>query len=154
MQHIGALLVFLALVFAAGGFGAQFTPGEWYAALRKPPGTPPNAVFGPVWTVLYLAIAVAAWWIWRVRHEREAARPALALWGTQLALNALWSYLFFGLHWMGVALLEIAVLGVLVAWTARRFHALVPSAGLLLLPYLAWVGYASYLNAGLWWLNR
>jgi len=151
MQPLRSLLAFLALVALAASFGAIFQPGAWYGHLRKPPGTPPDVVFGPVWTLLYLAIAVAAWRVWRAR---PGPSPALALWGGQLVLNAAWSWLFFGLQRPGVALLDLAVLLPLVALTAVAFRAVDRVAGLLLLPYLLWVAYAGYLNAGIWWLNR
>ncbi len=151
MRAVSALGIFIALVASAAFFGAQFQPGPWYEGLHKPPLNPPNWVFGPVWSVLYLAIAVAGWLVWRTRPA--SPRP-LALWGTQLLLNATWSLLFFGLHLPGVALVEIALLlALLIATTASffRVHAL---AGALFLPYTAWVFFAAYLNAGLWFLNR
>lgn len=151
MHSAVALVVFLALVAAAASFGAQFVPGEWYASLRKPPLTPPSWVFAPAWTVLYLAIAVAAWLVWRSGGDR---RRALALWCAQLVLNAAWSWLFFGLQRPGVALVEIAVLLALVVLTAIAFRRIHPLAGLLMAPYAAWVAFATYLNAGLWHLNR
>ena len=143
--------VFLLAVAAAATFGSQFEPGAWYAALRKPPLNPPSWIFAPVWSVLYAAMAVAAWLVWR---EPGRAARALPLWGAQLVLNALWSFLFFGLERPGVALLEIVVLLGLVLATLVAFSRVRLLAGALLLPYAAWVGFASYLNAGLWWLNR
>lgn len=151
MRSVMALSVFALLVAAAALFGAQFEPGAWYEALRKPPLTPPNWVFGPVWSVLYLTIAVAGWLIWRARRNRVTA---LALWGVQLALNAAWSFLFFGLHRQGLALLEIGTLLVFIVATAVVFFRVRPLAGALFAPYAAWVVFASYLNAGLWHLNR
>jgi len=151
MRSALALCVFALVVAAAALFGAQFTPGPWYEALRKPPLTPPNWVFAPVWSVLYLAIAVAGWLIWRSRRHRATA---LALWGVQLALNAAWSFLFFGLQRQGLALLEIGVLLMFIVATAVVFFRVRPLAGALFAPYAAWVAFASYLNAGLWYLNR
>ena len=151
MQHLGSLGVFLALVALTAAFGAQFEPGPWYEGLRKPPLNPPNWVFGPVWSVLYLAIAVAAWLVWRARPG--SAQP-LALWGSQLVLNAVWSLLFFGLQLPSLALVEIVILlGVLLA-TFVSFFRVRALAGVLFLPYAAWVSFATYLNAGLWYLNR
>jgi tryptophan-rich sensory protein len=146
-----SLLPFLALVALAAAFGAIFQPGPWYAELRKPPLTPPNWVFGPAWTLLYVAIAVAAWRVWRARPGPSAA---LALWGAQLALNALWSFLFFGLEQPELALLDIAVLLAAIVFTTLAFFAVDRVAGWLFVPYLAWVAFASYLNAGVWLLNR
>ena len=107
MKNTRSLLVFVALVVAAAAFGGYFQPGAWYAGLRKPPPTPPNWVFGPAWTLLYLAIAVAGWIVWRT--QRRIGLPLL-LWGAQLALNAMWSFLLFGMQRPGFALVEIAVL--------------------------------------------
>lgn len=146
-----SLLPFVALVSAAALFGAAFEPGAWYDSLRKPPLTPPSWVFGPAWSLLYLAIALAGWLVWRAR---PASPAPLALWGVQLVLNAAWSYLFFGLQRPGVALVEIGVLlGVIVA-TAAAFFRVRVAAGALFVPYAAWVAFAAYLNAGLWLLNR
>lgn len=151
MRTLLGLLPFLLLVAAAAAFGVTFQPGAWYEALRKPPGTPPDWLFGPVWTVLYLAIAVAAWRVWRAR---PGPSTAIVLWGAQLALNAAWSWLFFGLERPGLALLDIGALLGLLAFTTAAFLEVDRTAGLLFIPYVAWVGYATYLNAGLWWLGR
>lgn len=151
MRNAGALGIFVAFVALAALFGAQFEPGPWYEGLRKPPLNPPNWVFGPVWSVLYLTIAVAGWLVWCARPA--SARP-LALWGTQLVLNAAWSLLFFGLHLPGVALIEILLLLFLLVATTVSFLRVQALAGLLLVPYVAWVCFAAYLNAGLWYLNR
>jgi len=151
MRPFLSLLPFLALVALAASFGAFFQPGPWYEALRKPPLNPPNWVFGPVWTLLYVAIAVAAWRVWQAQPGPSAA---LGLWATQLALNAAWSYLFFGLERPGLALFDIAALLALLVFTTVSFRAVDPAAGWLFVPYVAWVSFAAYLNAGLWWLNR
>lgn len=151
VRSAAALGTFIVLVALVALFGASFQPGDWYEALRKPLLTPPNWIFGPVWSVLYLCNAVAAWLVWRARPGRAAP---LALWAGQLVLNALWSLLFFGLHRPGLALLEIALLLGLVVATTSAFFRVRSLAGWLLVPYVAWVGFASYLNAGLWQLNR
>jgi tryptophan-rich sensory protein len=151
MRSAAALAGFIVLVVLAALVGSAFQPSAWYAALRKPPLTPPNWIFGPVWSFLYLCIAFAAWLVWRAR--RGATRP-LALWATQLVLNALWSMLFFGLHRPGFALLELALLLALVVATTTAFFRVRSLAGALLVPYVAWVGFAFYLNAGIWYLNR
>lgn len=150
MQSLPALGVFLLLVGAAAAFGAIFTPGPWYESLRKPPGTPPDWVFAPAWSLLYVAIAVAGWLVWRTRRDAVA----LGAWGVQLVLNAAWSYLFFGLQRPGLALLEIALLLAAIAVTTLAFYRVRPAAGLLFVPYAAWVAFAAYLNAGVWHLNR
>jgi len=145
-----ALGFFVVLVAGAALFGAAFEPGAWYAALRKPPLTPPNWIFAPVWIALYLGIAVAGWLVWRARPQLGTP---LRLWGAQLALNALWSLLFFGLQRPGLALLEILVLLALVLATTATFLRIRPLAGWLFVPYAAWVAFAAYLNAGVWYLN-
>jgi tryptophan-rich sensory protein len=139
--------------FAAGWIGSRYMPGAWYAALTKPAWTPPGSVFGPVWSVLYVLMAVAAWLVWR-RTGFRGGGLALSLFLAQLALNALWSYLFFGIHRPDLALLEIVVLWAVILWVMLLFWRKVPLAGVLMLPYLAWVGFASCLNFALWQLNR
>mgnify|MGYP006277177873 CR=1 FL=1 len=153
MRSLVPLLVFAALVAAAAATGALFTPGPWYASLERPPLAPPNWIFGPVWTALYLAIAVAAYLVWRRREDRPVG-PALGLWGTQLVLNALWSWLFFGLQRPGLALAEILVLLAAILATVVAFGRISRPAAGLLVPYGLWVAFATYLNAGFWWLNR
>lgn len=150
MRAAIVLVVFLGLAAGAALFGAAFPPGDWYAALRKPPLTPPNWIFGPVWTLLYVAMAVAAWLVWRARG---GALP-LGLWTLQLVLNALWSWIFFGLERPGLALLEILLLLAALGATTAAFFPVRPLAGWLLVPYVAWVAFATYLNAGIWQLNR
>lgn len=146
-------LGFLAVTAAAAGTGASFTPGAWYDALTKPSWNPPDWLFGPVWSVLYLAMAVAAWLVWRERKTPPDVRPALAAWGAQLVLNAAWSWLFFGLHRPLWALVEIAVLWAAIAVTILLFRRHSALAALLLAPYLAWVSFAAALNFELWRLN-
>lgn len=143
--HLG----FLGLSFAAAAVGAAFEPGDWYAGLRKPTWTPPNWLFGPVWLVLYACMGIAAA---RVRIREAAALP-MALWLGQLVLNAAWSWLFFGLHRPDLAFYEIQVLWILVAVTAVSFQRSDGRAAALLVPYLIWLGFASWLNWSLWRLN-
>jgi translocator protein len=150
-----ALAVLLALVFAVSAFGSYFTLPKiptWYAGLTKPWFNPPSWVFGPVWTVLYVLMAVAAWRIWMTPHS-EDRRKALVWWGIQLVLNALWSPIFFGLEQPRWALAIIAVLFTAVAITLFRFLPLDRPAGWMLIPYLAWVCYATLLNAAIVALN-
>jgi tryptophan-rich sensory protein len=150
--QVAALMLSILLVTAAASFGALFSPGEWYAGLVKPAFNPPNWVFGPVWTLLYAMMAVSAWLVWRGR----AAAPvglALAVYGVQLVLNALWSWLFFGVHALGVAFVEIVLLWLAIAATAVLFWRVNRLAGALFIPYLAWVGFAAILNFSLWRLN-
>ena len=151
MRTAVPLIIFIALVAVAAFVGARFTPGAWYTSLERPPLAPPNWIFGPVWTLLYVAIAVAAFLVWRTPGDKTLA---LTLWGTQLALNALWSYLFFGLERPGLALIEISILLAVIVATTIVFWRLRPSAGALFVPYALWVSFATYLNAGFWFLNR
>lgn len=145
-----ALLVFLALVAGAAAVGAQFQPGAWYAALAKPDWTPPNWLFAPVWTALYVAIATSGWLVWR-RTPRVGA--PLALWAAQLVLNAAWSWLFFGLHRPGLAVADIVVLLAAIAGFIVASRRVSPAAAALFVPYLLWVAFATALNVAIWRLN-
>jgi tryptophan-rich sensory protein len=147
-----ALAVSIVLVAGAASFGALFSPGDWYAGLVKPSFNPPNWIFGPVWTALYFMMAVAAWLVWR-RRDAQPVTLALAVYLVQLALNALWSWLFFGLHAMGAAFIDICLLWLLILATLVLFWRVHRWAGALLAPYLAWVGFAAVLNFALWQLN-
>ncbi|MEJ2673269.1 MAG: tryptophan-rich sensory protein [Deltaproteobacteria bacterium] len=144
--------IWLAVTFAAAWVGSRFQPGEWYGGLIKPALTPPAWVFGPVWTLLYGMMATAAWLVWRRYGWANAIGP-LGLFFGQLALNALWSYLFFGLQRPGLALLNIIALWLAILATFMAFWGSHPPAGLLLLPYLFWVSFATYLNFQFWRLN-
>ena len=124
----------------------------WYQSLNRPPGTPPAWLFAPVWAVLYLLIGVAAWLVWRARQGSRDFRP-LRLWGWQLLVNAAWSPAFFGLHSLALGLVVIVALLLLIVATLRSFRRVRPAAAVLMLPYLAWVCYAAYLNAGFVMLN-
>jgi tryptophan-rich sensory protein len=146
------LLAFVLAVAAVAAFGGLFPPGDWFDSLAKPAWNPPSAVFGPVWTVLYLMIAVSGWLVWRERGFRGAA-PALSLWGVQLLLNGLWTWLFFGLQRPGLAFLEISILWVAIVATVIAFFRISAVAGGLLVPYLAWVTFASALNLSIWQWN-
>lgn len=153
MKNMLGLAGWLAGSFAAGWIGSRYMPGEWYASLAKPSWNPPNTVFAPVWTLLYTLMAVAAWRVWR-QAGFTGAGPALGLFIVQLALNALWTYLFFGLHRPDLAFLDIAVLWLAILGTGILFWRTDPTAGALMLPYLAWVSFAACLNFALWQLNR
>jgi translocator protein len=149
------LVCFLVVVFAAAALGSVATSSsvrDWYVALEKPSWNPPAWLFGPVWTTLYVMMAVAAWSVWRERGWR-GARGALALFGVQLGLNSLWSVLFFGLRAPGLALVEILLMWGAILATLVAFWRVRPLAGALLVPYLAWVSFAAVLNAVLWRLN-
>jgi benzodiazapine receptor len=152
-RSVLGLVGWLGASLAAAWTGSRYMPGAWYAALAKPTWTPPSALFAPVWTVLYVLMAVAAWLVWR-RAGFAGAGVALSLFIVQLVLNALWSYLFFGAHRPDLAFFEIVVLWVLILVVAVLFWREVQVAGVLMLPYLAWVGFASCLNFALWQVNR
>ena len=147
-----ALAGWLALCFSAASLGAVFAPGEWYAALEKPAWNPPAWVFGPVWTALYTLMAVAAWLVWK-RGGFAGHRAALSLFLAQLLFNALWSPLFFGRQDPGLALADLLLLWLALLMTVAGFWKARPLAGVMLLPYLAWVTFAGALNFTLWRLN-
>ena len=145
------LAFWLVAAFVPAAIGVAFPAPDYYARLDKPPWAPPPLVFGPVWTVLYAMIGVAAWLV--ARRGDPAARPALRLWGLQLILNAAWTPIFFGLRAPGLALAEIAVMWVAIVGTTVAFFARRTAAGWLLLPYLAWVTFATALNFEIWRRN-
>ena len=147
-----ALVAFLVAVGAAAGLGglAAASAAQEYARLEQPSFAPPSWLFGPVWTVLYVAIAVAGWLVWR----RVGWDRALTLWSVQLVLNAAWTPLFFGAGLYGVAWLEILTLLLVLVATVVAFGSRRLVAAWLMVPYLAWVSFASVLNAAIWWLNR
>ncbi len=146
------LLGFIALCLAAGALGAAMTApaiATWYPTIAKPSFNPPNWIFAPVWTTLYILMAVAAWLVWR----RGNAGTPLALFGLQLVLNSAWSLLFFGLHRVDLALLDIVLMLAAIVATALSFRTRSTVAALLLVPYLAWVSFATVLNFAIWRLN-
>ena len=151
-----ALLIFIGICLSAGASGSRFTASSlktWYPGLVKPGGTPPSWVFGPVWSILYLLMATAGWLVWQQRIHQDVW-PAMALFTAQLVLNGLWSFIFFGLRSPGGALLEIIVLMVAIVVTTMRFAEFSRLALWLMTPYTVWVLYASYLNFGIWRLNK
>jgi tryptophan-rich sensory protein len=146
----------LAASFAAAGLGGIATASsvaDWYPTLAKPAWTPPSWLFGPVWTVLYASMAVAAWTVWKKAGGFGGARGALLLHLLQLVLNGAWSWLFFGMRRPGLAAVEIAVLWLAVLATTVAFARRSPLAGGLMVPYLLWVTFASALNVAIWRLN-
>lgn len=145
-----SLILFLALVVGGGlAIGSMTAPADWYAGLAKPAFNPPGWLFGPVWTMLYVLIAVAGWRIW----QRERSGAPMKLWWGQLALNFLWTPVFFGAHQIGLAFAIILLLLVVIlafmatAWPHDRV------ATWLFVPYAFWVGFASLLNGSIWTLN-
>ena len=147
--------VLLPLVVGVlGSFSTMDSVRTWYPTLVRPSFAPPTWVFGPVWTTLYVMMGVASWLVWRQGFAKPEVRSALVLYGVQLVPNLMWSWLFFKLQRPFVAMVDIVLLLVLIGATAIRFAAVSRGAALLLLPYLAWVAFATVLNGGFWWLNR
>jgi len=150
-QDISSLVVLLLAVFMTAFIGSWFAPGAWYAALNKPNWTPPNWLFAPVWSILYIAIAGAGWLVWREPTARRS--ELLTLWGAQLVLNGAWSWLFFGLQAPALALLDIvALLCAIIAFVAIGITRNRVAAWLFL-PYGLWVGFATALNFSIWRMN-
>ncbi|WP_422035333.1 TspO/MBR family protein [Reyranella sp.] len=150
-----ALALLVGICLAIGGLGGAVTASsvsEWYPTLNKPSFNPPNWVFGPVWTTLYVMMGIAAWRVWR-SADRDTARGPLALFALQLAVNLGWSIAFFGLRDPGLAVVVILVLDLLVLATALMFRRIDGLAALLLVPYLAWIAFATILNVAVWRLN-
>lgn len=146
----------IAVSLAAGFIGSYFTApviATWYAALAKPELAPPNWVFAPVWTMLFILMGIAAGLVWSEGWRRKDVKAAMGLFGTQLVLNTLWSVLFFGLQSPGWALVEIGVLWAAIAAVIAAFFKISQPAALLMLPYIVWVTFAAYLNFGIWQLN-
>jgi translocator protein len=152
MLEVVAYLVFLALCVAAAATGIVFRPGQWYADLNQPSWRPPNALFGPVWLVLYIMIATSGWLVWRQSGIAGAALP-LGLWVLQLVLNATWSWLAFRRRRLDLAALDMAALWLAILATILAFQPISATAAWLLVPYLAWVSFALALNVKLWRLN-
>jgi len=127
----------------------------WYPTIIKPVFNPPNWVFMPVWTLLFVLMGIAAGLIWdKIKEQNVEVKKALGFFLIQLALNAIWSYLFFGLKNPMLALIEIALLWLMIYETYLKFIKINKTAGYLLIPYMAWVGFAAILNASIWLLNR
>lgn len=148
-RQVPALIAFILATFCAALLGALFPPGQWYQTLEKPAWNPPPWIFGPVWTALYLMMAIAAWLVWKC----QGWKLALSLYIIQLLLNAAWSPIFFGAHQLGLAFAEILFLWAAILATLLSFHRISKPAAWLLAPYLAWVSFAAFLNFTLWRLN-
>ena len=155
-RNLTALVVCLALCYGVAALGGLFTAGavqDWYPTLAKPTWNPPSWVFGPVWTLLYGMMAVAVWLVWLKRGSKSVTMP-IALFAVQLLLNAVWSPLFFGLHRLDIAFVDIVLLWLALAAALWLFLKRRRAAGLLLVPYLLWVSFAAALNFAIWSLNR
>lgn len=153
--HWVAFMIFIVICLGAGGLGSVATTSEidgWYRTISKPSWNPPDYVFGPVWTTLYVLMAVAAWLVWKGAGLKPAAVP-LSLFGVQLLLNMAWSWIFFGLHQTGWAFAELVILWLAIVATTIAFFRHSMLAGCLLVPYLAWVSFAGVLNFAIWRMN-
>jgi translocator protein len=151
-----ALAGFLAICLLAGALGGAVTAQSitgWYALINKPAWNPPSWVFAPVWTTLYIMMAVSAWLVWRKGWRHSGVKLALLLFFAQLALNALWPLVFFGAQEIGLAVVTIAALWTVLALTIWASAGVSMWAGILLLPYIAWVSFAGFLNYTIWQLN-
>ena len=156
MQKILKIVLVVVLCVTVGYLSGLVTRESiltWYVTLNKPSFNPPNWVFAPVWTLLYIMMGVAAGMIWTSNSDEQTTKKALGFFAIQLGLNALWSYLFFGLHNPLLALIEIILLWLMIFETYNLFKKINKTSGLLILPYLAWVSFATILNASIWWLN-
>ncbi len=150
------LIVSLIIPFLAAFVGSAFTDPSlpvWYAGLNKPFFNPPSWVFGPAWTVLYLLMGAALYLVWDKGLEKRGVGNALQFFSVQLALNALWSIVFFGLQTPGLAFIEILILWVFILLTTRKFYRISRRAGIFLLPYIIWVTFAAVLNFSIWVMN-
>lgn len=152
LMGLGLFAAICLAISAIGGWVTAQSVGDWYQALQKPDFSPPDWIFAPVWTLLYLMIALSGWRVWR-RHGLAGARAAMTAYGAQLTLNLAWSFLFFGGHMIGFALAEILVLLGAIGVNAWLFWRVDRLAGWLLVPYAAWVAFACVLNLALWRLN-
>jgi tryptophan-rich sensory protein len=155
-QSVLSFLYALVLCFAAAALGSVFTMpaiATWYATITKPVFSPPNWIFGPVWTVLYICMAIALWFVWNIKTKKKEKAAGVKYFYVQLALNSLWSILFFGLHNPSLAVAEIIVLWIMIYLTIRNFFAVSQKAGWLLIPYLVWVSFATVLNFSVALLN-
>jgi tryptophan-rich sensory protein len=156
IRDLGKLVLAVAVCLLAGYAGSIFTTSSvstWYPTLNKPAFTPPSSVFAPVWTALYLMMGVAAYLVWRRGLANETVKGALLIFVMQLALNVLWSLLFFGLQSPSLGLLAILALWMAILLTGLWFARIAPAAALLLVPYFLWVTFASVLNFSIWQMN-
>lgn len=147
----------IAICETAGAIGAIFTTSQiatWYRTLAKPAWNPPAVIFGPVWTTLFLLMGIALYLVWQTNLKKRTERQAFWLFLAHLVVNILWSVVFFGWHSLVGGLVVIIILLIYIAYLTYRFWQIKPAAGWLLLPYLAWVAFATYLNYTIWYLNR
>lgn len=149
------MIVTCVVIGAIAGLLTQEGVDTWYKTVEKPSFNPPNEIFAPVWTTLYVLMGIAAGLVWHeIERQTETVRKGLTFFAIQLGLNALWSFLFFGLHNPFIALLEMILLWLMIYETFVQFNKVNKIAGYLIIPYLLWVTFAMALNASIWWLNR
>lgn len=153
-QKIGTCVAAAEVLGGVGGFITAKAIDGWYDTLVGPPGTPPNWVFGPAWTALYAMVGTSFALVWHDTEPGPERKKAFAVFGTQFALNMAWTPVFFGAHQLGGGLVVIGLMLVGIAANIVVFRPINRTAAALLVPYLGWVSYATYLNAGYWWLNR
>ena len=158
MHRILKIIIMVATCIAVGYLSGEVTResvATWYPTIQKPSFNPPNWIFAPVWGILYVCMGVAAGLAWaKIDDQKETVKKGLTFFFVYLGLNALWSYLFFGLHNPLIALIEIALLWLMIYETFLQFNKVNKTAGYLLIPYLLWATFAMVLNASIWWLNR
>ncbi len=150
------LIISIALCQMAGFVGAIFTSSSiptWYAGLNKPSFNPPNWIFGPVWTILFLMMGISFYIIWNLGIDKKDVKAALIIFGVQLLINILWSVIFFGMQSPFYAFIEIIILWIAILFTIIKFYNLSPVAAYLLIPYILWVSFAAVLNFSIWRLN-
>lgn len=150
------LLISIIICESAGIIGSIFTSSSiptWYAGIAKPIFSPPNWVFGPVWTTLFALMGIALFLVWRKGFDKKEVRMAVLVFGLQLALNISWSIIFFGLENPGLAFAEIIFLWISIVATIISFYKIDKTAGYLLIPYILWVSFAAFLNYSIWVLN-
>ena len=156
LNNLSKLAIAIIVSQSAGIVGSFFTApaiSSWYASLNRPDLSPPNWIFGPVWTTLFALMGIAAYLVWKKGLERREVKIALAIFMAQLALNTLWSIIFFSLRYPGAAFAEIIVLWLAILGTIIAFARISKPAAWLLAPYILWVSFAAYLNYQLWILN-
>jgi len=155
-RSLGLLVLCIAVPLIIGIIGSVFTMpevGNWYAGLNKPSFNPPAWIFGPVWTLLYILMGISLWLVIKDGMSSRPVQQAVALFAVQLGLNLAWSIIFFGMHLIAVAFIEILVLFVFIMATTLAFKRINPTAGWLFIPYICWTAFASVLTGTLWLLN-
>jgi translocator protein len=151
------LLLAIALPLGVGVLAGLLTTAGvngWFKTIQKPSWNPPNAVFAPVWTTLYILMGIALYLVWNSKAPAEAKRRAITFWMIQLALNALWSFLFFSNHTIGLALIDIVFLWLAILITIFLMARVHRAAAWLMVPYISWVSFAALLNFAIWQLNK